>query len=145
MKLLSTFHLLFPVKFSLVSYSAAHHWQTFVSTEVEKKAMKFESYASSSYNLKDSPGVRMVCWRWNGIKLLFFIIIQISSLIHIRRITIKQLQLIQRSTNRLKSRLDLSSSAVALSSTDGESAVAAMDIRGSTCGGSFNSCIVYCI
>ncbi|KAJ6861786.1 hypothetical protein NC651_037751 [Populus alba x Populus x berolinensis] len=87
----------------------------------------------------------MVCWRWNGIKLLFFIIIQISSLIHIRRITIKQLQLIQRSTNRLKSRLDLSSSAVALSSTDGESAVAAMDIRGSTCGGSFNSCIVYCI
>jgi hypothetical protein len=57
----------------------------------------------------------MVCWRWNGIKLLFIIIIQISSLIHIRRITIKQLQLIQRSTNLLKSRLDLSSSAVALS------------------------------
>ena len=57
----------------------------------------------------------MVCWRWNGIKLLFIIIIQISSLIHIRWITIKQLQLIQRSTNRLKSRLDLSSSAVALS------------------------------
>ncbi|KAG6742262.1 hypothetical protein POTOM_055552 [Populus tomentosa] len=83
----------------------------------------------------------MVCWRWNGIKLLFIIIIKVSSLIHIRRITIKQLQLIQRSTNLLKSRLDLSSSAVALSSTDGESAVAAMDIRGSTCGVSFNSCI----